>query len=468
MAPKGMNANKYWPRARVGLTLLSAALLGLYGSAVAAQTLPAGTAKLDAKTVGGYESSTPESLSDLLSRVLPKDPQVRSSQALADAAEQRFKTARSRLYGPVLSVEGNHGEATVSQFFVPYKQKTDQSAATLNWNLLNGGADKAEYDASERELAAAREDLRRAREEGAERIAQTYIEALRYQELSRFSDMRIRALQELVDKARLQHESGKLSEADFVEISANMADAEIDQDQLRVAGTSAMSRLRALVGGELRPLVEVADEALTVLLPAPLAPGAVAQLDGASDGPGIVAAARRRAEAAKARVPGAWSSWAPKIDFQYQHQLYDQSRPQTTQQQKSGWQVTARWDLPLGGEISSRRQEAISRAQAALDEVDRIQLTVDAERVSLPERVQLSDRALSQLRLQQARYDTLVQTSTLQYDAGRRTLLQLAQIVGTRFIVHQRTAEQLMQKRSAQTRMLALQGELLPRLGLSN
>lgn len=88
--------------------------------------------------------------------------------------------------------------------------------------------------------------------------------------------------------------------------------------------------------------------------------------------------------------------------------------------------------------------------------------------MSLPERVQLSDRALSQLRLQQARYDTLVQTSTLQYDAGRRTLLQLAQIVGTRFIVHQRTAEQLMQKRSAQTRMLALQGELLPRLGLSN
>lgn len=367
-----MNAKQYWRGARIALTLWFTAFLWLYGSAVVAQTMPEGAVKPEAKSSAIYESGAPESLPDLLGRVLSKDPQVRSSQALADAAEQRFKTARSRLYGPVLSVEGNHGEATVSQFFVPYKQKTDQSAATLNWNLLNGGADKAEYDASEREVAAAREDLRRAREEGAERVAQTYIEALRYQQLSSFSDMRIRALQELVDKAQLQHESGKLSEADFVEISANMADAEIDQDQLRVAGMSAMSRLRALVGGELHPLVEVADESLTVLLPAPLAPGAVLPLDETSDGPGIVAAARRRAEAAKARVPGAWSSWAPKIDFQYQHQLYDQSRPQTTQQQKSGWQVTARWDLPLGGEVSSRRQEAVSRAQAALDEVDRI------------------------------------------------------------------------------------------------
>ena len=317
-------------------------------------------------------------------------------------------------------------------------------------------------------MAAAREDLRRAREESAERIAQTYIEALRYQQLSGFSELRIQSLQELLDKARMQHESGKLSEADFVEISANKADAEIDHDQLRVAGISALARLRTLVGGELRPLTEVADEVLTVSLPAPLPSDAAARLDISADGPGIVAAARRRAEAAKARVPGAWSSWAPKIDFQYQHQLYDKSNPQTTQQQKNGWQVTARWDLPLGGEISSRRQEAISRAQAALDEVDRIQLTVDAERVSLPERVQLSDRALHQLRLQQARYDTLVRTSTLQYDAGRRSLLQLSEILGTRFVVQQRTAEQLMQKRSAQTRMLALQGELLPRFGLSN
>jgi hypothetical protein len=88
--------------------------------------------------------------------------------------------------------------------------------------------------------------------------------------------------------------------------------------------------------------------------------------------------------------------------------------------------------------------------------------------LGLVERVQMSDRALNQLRVQQARYDTLVRTSTLQYDAGRRSLLQLSEIVGTRFIVHQRTAEQLMQKRSAQARMLALQGELLPRLGLSN
>jgi len=430
--------------------------------------MPGNPGGRDSAPLGINQSSAPESLPSLLGRVLPQDPQVRSSQALTDAAEQRFKTARSRLYGPVLSVEGSHGEATVSQFFVPYKQKTDQSAATLNWNLLNGGADKSEYDAAERELAAAREDLRRAREESAERIAQTYIEALRYQQLSGFSELRIQSLQELLDKARMQHESGKLSEADFVEISANKADAEIDHDQLRVAGISALARLRTLVGGELRPLTEVADEVLTVSLPAPLPSDAAARLDTSADGPGIVAAARRRAEAAKARVPGAWSSWAPKIDFQYQHQLYDKSNPQTTQQQKNGWQVTARWDLPLGGEISSRRQEAISRAQAALDEVDRIQLTVDAERVSLPERVQLSDRALHQLRLQQARYDTLVRTSTLQYDAGRRSLLQLSEILGTRFVVQQRTAEQLMQKRSAQTRMLALQGELLPRFGLSN
>ncbi len=94
---------QYWLRpVRIGyaVTLLSAAMFGLFHGSTSAQATPSEATKRDVGPVALDANQASESLPSLLGRVLPQDPQVRSTQALADAAEQRFKTAAPACMGP--------------------------------------------------------------------------------------------------------------------------------------------------------------------------------------------------------------------------------------------------------------------------------------------------------------------------------------------------------------------------------
>ncbi len=400
-----------------------------------------------------------ESLAALLARVLPRDPQVRVAQSLLQASQQRRLQARSRL-GPSVYLSANEGGSSETEFGFPINRSTSRAEAGVRWNLYNAGNDMAELKGATRDIDAAEQDLRRAREEVAERIAETYADLLRLQTLMPHAGQRLDAVRKLVEQVRQQTAAGKASEADATQASASLLDAEIAHELISADLDAARKKLAAQVGGEVR-------DAEALDLPAQwLAQAAPAGAAGLVDASGTLAAARVRADAARERVRPVASLLAPRVDLEVRHQLHDRTLPSPTTLQKDVWQLTARWEFPVLGESAARRTEAQRRAEAAQAEAERVDQGVQIELQTLGPRIANTQRALAQLAQQATQYTSLVRAGELQFEAGRRSVTQLIQLRDGRFNVEQRRSEQAQRLLAAQLRLLSLQGRLLPALGL--
>ena len=399
-----------------------------------------------------------ESLAALLARVLPRDPQVRVADALLQATEQRRLQARSRL-GPSVYLSATEGGSSETEFGFPIKRTTSRSEAGLRWNLYNAGNDMAELNGATRDLDVAAQDLRRAREEVAERLAEAYTDLLRLQTLLPYSLTRLDGVRKLVDQVRQQTAAGKASDADLTQAQASQVDAEIAHELIAADLDAARRKLAALVGGEVRDAEPLALP-LAWLAAAPAGAGTL-------DASGVVAAARLRADAARERVRPVASLLAPRIDLEVRHQLHDRTLPAPTTLQKDVWQIVARWDFPVLGESAARRTEQQRRAEATQAEAERAALAVQVELLTLGPRIANAERAVAQLERQAAQYVQLLRAGQLQFEAGRRSVSQLIQLRESSFNVEQRRSEQAQRLLAAQLRLLALQGRLLPALGLA-
>jgi outer membrane protein TolC len=352
-----------------------------------------------------------------------------------------------------VSVSGTRGNSMEREFGTLLERHTDRAEAGLRWNLYNGGNDVAELKAGTRELAAAAQDLRRAREDTSERLAETYVDVLRLQTLLPYAEARLKAVRHLVDQVKRQNAAGKASDADATQAEASLLDAQMQVDLLTSDLDSARAKLAAEVGTEVR-------DALPVLLkPVPMGAAAYGV-------PGLVDSARLKAEAARERVRPRLSLLAPRIDLEFRRQLGDQTRPAPTTEQQRVWLLTARWDFPVMGESLARRTETQRRAEAAEAEADRVARVVQADLKALDARITNAQRTLALLDQQILQYDQLLRAGELQYEAGRRTLSQLIQLRESRFNIEQRRVEQDHKLLAARMRQLALTGQLLPALGL--
>ena len=145
-----------------------------------------------------------ESLPALMLRVLRVDPQVRTAQALWQVAQQRRQQALSRL-GPSIFVQAVAGQGAETEFGRAIDRRTDRAEAGLRWNLYNSGNDQAELQASERELAAAAQELRRAREDTTERLAETYVGLLHVQAQLPMAAERLSMVRQLAERVQRQN-----------------------------------------------------------------------------------------------------------------------------------------------------------------------------------------------------------------------------------------------------------------------
>ncbi len=399
-----------------------------------------------------------ESLPALLARMLSAEPQVRVAQALLQATQERRLQARSRL-GPSLGLNLSKGASNETEIINgAVDRSTNRAEATLRWNLYNAGNDLAEFNGSSRDVDAAAQDVRRAREDTAERLAETYTDLLRLQTLLPFAQARLAAVQRLTDQLRQQNAAGRASDADALQAATSLLDAQILLDQLLSDEDSARQKLSGLVGGEVR-----------AVLPVDLPPGVLPSI--AADGVpasanGLITAAQIRAESARLRVRPTTSLLAPRIDLELRKQLSDHTVPALTTQQQQVWLVTARWDFPVLGENNARRAEAQRRAEAAEAEGDRVARGARAELQSLGPRITNAERSLLQIDQQLVQYTALVRAGEVQFEAGRRTVAQLISLRESRFSAEQRRVEQAHRLLGARLRLLALTGKLLPAMGL--
>jgi outer membrane protein TolC len=393
-------------------------------------------------------ASAAPTLADLLARTLPRDPQVRVAQAMLQATEDRRLQLRSR-FAPLLGLTATYGEGTDVEFFRPVDRTSQKTDATLRWNLYNGGADSVEWDAAQREVAAAEQDLRRARQEVAERVTEAALELGRIDLQLALAGERMAVVRRLAQQVATQAELGRLSDADLQEATASLVNAEIELDQFQSDRVGALERLSTLLG-----------ETVVDLLP-PTLPPAVA-----GDAPAALHAARLRSEAARLRVRSLESVLAPRLDLDMQKRLTDKTTPPMSTETRNAWTVAVRWEFPLGGEPVHRRNEVERRAEAAEAEIERLEQGLRGELAALAPRIASAERAIALLDRQIAQLAAIARAGELQFEAGRRTLQQLIQAHEAHHASMQRRADQQWRLQVARLRNLSLVGELLPSLGL--
>lgn len=391
-----------------------------------------------------------EALGPLLSRVLDRDPQVRVAQSLLEAGDARVRQLRSRFW-PALGLNATLGQGTDLDFGLPVERRTERSELSLRWNLYNGGNDDAELNALLLESDAARAEVARAREEATTRIAEAYLDLLRTDALLPPATARVEAVQRLVAIVQRQTTEGKASEADLQQALASQVDGEVALEQLRAEHFGARRRLAQLAGEE-----------VAATGPVVLPPGAGA----AGSRPAGLQAAQLRAAAARARVRPVESLAAPRANLDLRQRLSDNTRPQASTVQRSGWNLQLTWELPLGGESFARLDEAASRAAAATAEVERLDQERLAEHAALLPRIAAAERAVALLAAPVAQWSALIRAGELQFEAGRRSLQQLIVLREGLYTAQQRLAEQANQLVRLQLRLALLDGRLLAALGL--
>lgn len=391
----------------------------------------------------------PETLPALLARALPNDPALAVARAQWRVARERWVQARSRL-GPSVVATATRGGTRGAELGNPLQRRTERAEAGLRWNLYNAGDDSAELRGAAQDLEAAAQDLRRAREDVTERIANAYAELLRLQGLVPQARERLHAVQRLVYRVQQQAMAGKASDADAQQAQVSRLDAGINLEQLLQDREAARARLSALIGQE-------------VGLPRPVALAPVPEV-GAEPQSGLLGAVRARAQAARERVRPVATALAPRVDLELRQRLSDRTTPALTTEERESWLLTARWELPVGGESLSRRTETRYRAEAADAEAERVLRGAQSELVALGPRIASAERALVQLDEQLASYEMLLRAAELQWEAGRRTLTQVMQLHDSRWAARQRRADQANQLLTAQLRRHALQGTLLQAL----
>lgn len=423
----------------------AALALWLVGACLPATAQPA---------LASHPGARAATLSDVVQLGLPDDPRLLAARANLAAAQARVEQTRSK-WLPSLGLNAAKGRSGETELGGPIERRTDRADASLRWNLFNGGADRGEGAASQAELDAAGFELERARQEVAQRIAEAFIDAVRLQQATRIADERSRTLDSLARLAELQQAAGKLSEADAQQIEIFRIDAESSRAQAHVDLETARRQLREIVAHpaflQVGPL-----EWRGLPDPAP-------ETDTASPAERAAAA---RAQAARRRVTPVEALAAPRIDLELQKQLSDRTTPPNTTELHRSWQVSVRWDIPLGGESAARRTEAERRADAADAELDRVRREARIAASSLAPQLAQLEQALRLADRQLGLYDELLAKAAVQFDAGRKSLVQWGQVVDNRSAAGLRQLDLLARQRKLQVSAMAAAGQLLQALGI--
>ncbi|MFM9438327.1 outer membrane protein TolC, partial [Janthinobacterium sp. CG_23.3] len=222
----------------LALALAGGACLAGADSGAAAYAGPADTTPMPS-------AQPARGLPALLARALGRDPQVRAAHAALAGAQARYRQARSRLL-PNAGIQASRGRSNDLDGAVDVERRTQQVEASLRWNVYNGGADRAEMAAAGHEVAAAEAELRRAREEGAERLAEAYFDVQRLDRTLLRSAARLIEVAQLVAQVGRQTELGKASELDAQLAQSSQLDAELTQDGLLSDRLTAQIKLAAL------------------------------------------------------------------------------------------------------------------------------------------------------------------------------------------------------------------------------
>ena len=407
-------------------------------------------------------AAAPLGLREAMAQALTHDPQIVGARALVDAARAQTRQAHSQLW-PRVGLTATYGRSTDREPNA-LDRTTNRSEAFLRWNLFNGLQDRRTIASTQLEQVAAEADWLRALDEACERLGSAYFELLRQQQLLAHAERRLAEVDTLAQRVARQAELGKGTDADAQLASASVLDARLALQAVQSALAAAQAQLRVLLGAPADRVLRVADE------PPPPA-DAQQPLDlwqaQAQQQNGQWLAAAARAASARERIATVAPEYLPRLEFDLRRRLADRTEPAPTSAQQRGWSVGLTYEVPLGGGPRARQDELRARAEAAEADLQRVRDTVQGEFGAARQQALQAAAAAPQLTQQRAHWEAVVRASGLQYDAGRRSLMQLIDQHDRRFGVEQRDVDNAWQRAIAQLRLRRLGGDLAEWFGVA-
>ena len=392
-------------------------------------------------------------LADVVRHVLDTHPDVTSASALLDAAGERLRQSRSA-YLPTAGLSWEQSTSTEDIGDASIDRDVSRLDATLRWNLFRGFADRsavasseAGEDASAAELAAVQESL-------ALRVIEVYLDVLKNQRLVAVSAQQIESLTELTERVSTRAEMGRISKVTIHQAKTRLVQAKSRHFQLRAALEASRLRFREITGMAPDALetpridTAIADEPIEALYRK------------AIDGSPRIEAARKTLASREAEVGVAAGALLPTVDLELRKRLASDLSPEDSVDPDSTVRLVVNYAFETGGAGLGRKAEAVYRKQAAAARIASLEREIRADIASASRQLVEERNIAPSLAENVDSAEEVVKAYHLQFDAGRRTLLDLLTAYADLYQAQAAVVENRYRQMALAARIRSLTGKL--------
>ena len=392
-------------------------------------------------------------LADVVRHVLDTHPDVSSASALLDAAEERLRQSRSA-YLPTAGLSWERSSATEDVGDASIDRDVSRLDASLRWNLFRGFSDRsamasarAEEEASVAELASVQESL-------ALRVIEVYLDVLKNQQLVAVSTEQIASLTKLAERLGTRAEMGRISKVAIHQAKTRLVQAKSRHFQLRAALEASRLRFREITG--MAPDALEAPQIDTVIADEPID----ALYRKAIDGSPRIEEARKTLASRKADVGVAAGALLPTVDLELRKRLASDLSPEDMTDPDATVRLVVNYAFEIGGAGLSRKAEAAYRKQAAAAKIASLEREIRADIASASRQLVEERNIAPSLAENVDSAKEVVKAYHLQFDAGRRTLLDLLTAYADLYQARAAVVENRYRQMALAARIRSLTGEL--------
>ena len=365
-------------------------------------------------------------LNATVDKVLQTHPDVLSALHNQKAREHRITQSRSDFF-PTLGITSQRSDRSGQQLNIDTDTDSSRSEAYLRLPLFNGFGTVNGLKSAKSDAKASRFEFLQAREQIALTVTQNYLDLIRLGSLIKATDTYIGALKKLKGIVDLRSKTGRVANVESAQASSRLVFAQNARESIRRDYQTAWSRYIELTGEKPQNLTPPRFRNDLLQLPVQSLFNTVVQ-----NNPQVLAA-YHNARARQADVGVARAELMPSLSVEYRNKLDSKSAFDTDFDVDTENQVNLSYEFPLGGGSIARTREASERRYAA--KAQHRSAILDARQGFIQVYERLREAHANAPRLKQNLQSTkqVVEAYALQFNAGKRSLLDLLSAQNERY-----------------------------------
>ena len=410
--------------------------------------------------VGGH-SAQAESLRDVVREVLTDNPEIVGLALNRAAIEQEERQAKG-LKRPNVELFGGVGVGRDDRNFVRDGARVQGDVGvSLTQKLFDGFESKNRVIRQKARGASARSRVKDASNIVSLQVVRAFLEARRAHSIAALARQNVTAHKRIVGQVRQSANAGRGTNTQVQQALAQLEQARIDLESAELQILDARTAFFAVVG-------RAPGKLHKVRVPSTHFPHSVkdAVALATSQSPAVQARVFD-ADAALSAVKVAKADRLPKVDLEASvFETFNETPGSSGPDFDAQALVRLRYKLYGGGINRSRRREAEIRAAEARNEVEITKRTIARDVRLAYGQTTTAKRRVALMRSKASRASRILPDYMAQFDAGRRSLLDVLDIQNDIFVNRSAATSEEFTAKFNRFRILALSGKLVQSLGV--